>query len=554
MECAPFEVQDAAKKSQRNQSQHQVKWSRSELAIGACACIFYIITTHGIGMRVSARHQDEVKGLSKGWLGPFNDLSDHQWRNTRGSYLYFLYALSGHCSLGFLFSRFVSSKERYRIWYELVVGLAGGVLLHGYALIIVLGICTIFFLVGRLSFSRVQLVRKAVPLLSFALPITIFMAMHWDNGWQFASLSPSLAFMDRFRGLYRWNVCFNIMALKLISFNMDLYWSATHRPPARLKPDQDAHCYLNRMESNLPTSAYDPVAFLAYAFYVPLYVAGPTLTFNAWKSYMASPQTTYDWKYIVTYALRLLGAMFLMELLTHNVYSSALLRKEANNDIRNGLSPAELAAVAVCNMGFLFLKFLILWRFARLWSLLRGVDSPENMGFCIYTIAFSIQSFWRHWHKSFYVWIQRYAYIPLGGSKRKLYSIPIVFTFVAIWHEFSISLLAWGYLMVLSMIPEVLAHMWAKGVSTEMRSSRMWKLLICVGPAVNNMILILANLVGFSMGSSKSERSLATMYFTTAAIPFWLYTFIVISAKVPIVHTAREAQKDKENYMFGWYR
>eukprot|EP00918_Siedleckia_nematoides_P091611 GHVU01201215.1.p1 GENE.GHVU01201215.1~~GHVU01201215.1.p1 ORF type:complete len:274 (+),score=11.81 GHVU01201215.1:3-824(+) len=166
----------------------------------------------------------------------------------------------------------------------------------------------------------------------------------------------------------------------------------------------------------------------------------------------------------------------------------------------------------------------------------------------------SIQSFWRHWHKSFYVWIQRYAYIPLGGSKRKLYSIPIVFTFVAIWHEFSISLLAWGYLMVLSMIPEVLAHMWAKGVSTEMRSSRMWKLLICVGPAVNNMILILANLVGFSMGSSKSERSLATMYFTTAAIPFWLYTFIVISAKVPIVHTAREAQKDKENYMFGWYR
>lgn len=48
-------------------------------------------------------------------------------------------------------------------------------------------------------------------------------------------------------------------------------------------------------------------------------------------------------------------------------------------------------------------------------------------------------------------------FIPLGGSKYKIYNIWIVFGFVAVWHDLSLNLLAWGWGMCIFIMPEVLA-------------------------------------------------------------------------------------------------
>src|SRR6202044_3214030 len=72
---------------------------------------------------------------------------------------------------------------------------------------------------------------------------------------------------------------------------------------------------------------------------------------------------------------------------------------------------------------------------------------------------YSALAFWRSWHRSFNRWIIRYIYIPLGGNKRPIVNTLAVFTFVAVWHDISLKLLAWGWLVTLFILPEVIARM-----------------------------------------------------------------------------------------------
>jgi D-alanyl-lipoteichoic acid acyltransferase DltB (MBOAT superfamily) len=52
----------------------------------------------------------------------------------------------------------------------------------------------------------------------------------------------------------------------------------------------------------------------------------------------------------------------------------------------------------------------------------------------------------------------RYIYIPLGGAKNVVLSTLLVFTFVALWHDLSFKLLAWGWLVSLFILPEIVAR------------------------------------------------------------------------------------------------
>lgn len=54
--------------------------------------------------------------------------------------------------------------------------------------------------------------------------------------------------------------------------------------------------------------------------------------------------------------------------------------------------------------------------------------------------------------------LDRYIYIPLGGAKNTILNTLLVFTFVALWHDLSFRLLAWGWLISLFVIPELLAN------------------------------------------------------------------------------------------------
>lgn len=192
-----------------------------------------------------------------------------------------------------------------------------------------------------------------------------------------------------------------------------------------------------------------------------------------------------------------------MELVLHFDYCVAISKGDPN---WNDYSPAQLSLLSYFNLHILWLKLLIPWRFHRFWALLDGLDPPENMLRCLSNNPSTI-AFWRGWHKSFNRWLIRYIYIPLGGAgytswfstARSMLNYGIVFTFVALWHDISLNLLIWGWLIVFFMLPEVIAGMIFPKRKWEDRPTT-YRVICGIGVVGNLMMMMMANLVGFAVG------------------------------------------------------
>lgn len=190
-----------------------------------------------------------------------------------------------------------------------------------------------------------------------------------------------------------------------------------------------------------------------------------------------------------------------MELVLHNLYAVAISKSQPDWNL---YTPFQLSMLGYFNLHIIWLKLLLPWRFFRLWALCDGIDAPENMVRCM-SDNYSALAFWRGWHRSFNRWIIRYIYIPLGGSERGTSKVRAVgnflavFTFVALWHDINLRLLAWGWLVTLFVLPEI--------ICTLLFPARKWKdrpdayRWLCGLGAVGNILMMMAaNLVGFAVG------------------------------------------------------
>lgn len=229
------------------------------------------------------------------------------------------------------------------------------------------------------------------------------------------------------------------------------------------------------------------------------------------------------------YALRFVLTFLAMELILHYIYVAALANSGPDWDL---YTPFELSMLAYFNLHHIWLKLLIPWRLFRLWALVDGVDPPENMVRCV-SNNYSALAFWRSWHRSFNRWVVRYLYVPLGGgtkgdssgsrsgqaseseTKGKLPSrlrstwlalrnLLIVFTFVALWHEFDFRLLAWSWLITIFVLPETLVTLAFSSlrplVAWRRASPISFRVLCGVGAVGNILLMMTANLVGFAIG------------------------------------------------------
>jgi D-alanyl-lipoteichoic acid acyltransferase DltB (MBOAT superfamily) len=189
-----------------------------------------------------------------------------------------------------------------------------------------------------------------------------------------------------------------------------------------------------------------------------------------------------------------------MELVLHYDYTVAISKASPRWE---DYTPMQLSMLSYFNLHIIWLKLLLPWRLFRLWGLIDGIDAPENMIRCISNMP-STLAFWRGWHRSFNRWIIRYIYLPLGGSTRghparAAANYLVVFTFVALWHDISLRLLIWGWLVVLFMLPEAVGGIVFPARKWEGRRT-MYRILRGVGAVGNLLMMISANLVGFAVG------------------------------------------------------
>ncbi|KAH0542950.1 hypothetical protein FGG08_002719 [Glutinoglossum americanum] len=372
-----------------------------------------------------------------------------------------------------------------------------------------------------------RLPMKYIPVATWTFNIGILFANELCKGYRFATVAEFLlpwsaasekegaksnwgAWLDSYGGLIpRWEILFNITVLRLVSFNLDYYWSLSMRSNSAIEKKQLDPANLSerdRISSPAQPHLYSLRSYIAYALYAPLYLAGPILTFNDYIYQLRYPAPSITAQRTLLYGIRLLITLLSMELILHYIYVVAISNSHPDWTV---YTPFQLSMLGYFNLHIIWLKLLLPWRFFRFWSLIDGVDPPENMVRCM-SDNYSALAFWRGWHRSFNRWIVRYIYIPLGGSGgtgmrgpwgtiRTVVNYLAVFTFVALWHDINLRLLMWGWLITLFVLPEVIAtflfpkRKWIK-------RKNAYRVLCGIGAVGNILMMMAANLVGFAVG------------------------------------------------------
>uniref|UniRef100_A0A0E0KYD5 Uncharacterized protein n=1 Tax=Oryza punctata TaxID=4537 RepID=A0A0E0KYD5_ORYPU len=270
---------------------------------------------------------------------------------------------------------------------------------------------------------------------------------------------------------------------------------------------------LNR-ERGLIGDKYTLLTYLCYLTYAPLYIAGPIVSYNAFAAQLDAPQKNYSVAQISWYGVRWILSFLLMEAMTHFFHYNAFVVSR----LWQQLSPFEIFIISYGVLNFMWLKFFLIWRYFRFWSLVGGVESPENM--------------------------PRYLYIPLGGAQRKLLSIWVVFTFVAVWHDLEWKLISWAWLTCLFFVPEILV----KSLSNKFQPRSALGLFIhrelsAIAGAVTISCLMVANLVGYVVGPSGIKFLMSRML-GKDALPVLAFIFISFYVGVKLMFHIRDAHKN----------
>jgi D-alanyl-lipoteichoic acid acyltransferase DltB (MBOAT superfamily) len=278
--------------------------------------------------------------------------------------------------------------------------------------------------------------------------------------------------------MIQWHLVFGLIMLRMISFNMEykrvkesqlkkeemltLVLNSTSDSIIKYhceKCENNSYClkFLSDADTNL--SDYTFINYIIYVFYPPLYFSGPTLLFNSFIFQINNIGNSQHQKLFVRekiiYILRNIFVIVSFEIFNSFLYVNAYLTNRANSFLLSEFDYYTYAIFCFLLLVFIWFKFTVIWRTTRTWAWIDGVLTEENMNRCMLN-NYSIEGFWRAWHRSFNVWLSKYIYIPLGGSRYKIYNIWIVFNFVALWHDLQLNLLIWGWFICLCFVPEIM--------------------------------------------------------------------------------------------------
>ncbi|KAL0487351.1 11 TM domain-containing transmembrane protein [Acrasis kona] len=412
--------------------------------------------------------------LDKGWVSDrLIDKTDPQWRSLRGSLFILLIAGTLSSIISYLIrTNLCKSSKTPIIAYNTIFSLLFLCYLHKQFVIFPILVALINFSIAKTFRAS----RLTVPL-TWLLNLTVLFSSDYFGGYSFGYiLGPEFDFLDSDRGPIQWSVCFNISMCRLISFNVDYYQALKSHaanmllPSDVVAPDDSSSKTSKwsenrqRQESRLdPFKDYTLLGFLGYVFYAPLYIGGPVTGYNSYISYVKyKTQEEVNRSSKIRMTIMAIIYAICLDFGLHFLYSVGLNEKNLWNSPSFEMTSTEVACTGAVTLIFMYMKFLIIWRLFRLWALWEGVNPPENMTNCIFN-NYTVSGFWRSWHRSLYLFIVRYIYVPLGGSKNRMYSVWLIFGFIAVWHDLWTRWIAWALAnCLLIMLETVVIHLASK--------------------------------------------------------------------------------------------
>ncbi|OTB05074.1 hypothetical protein M426DRAFT_320131 [Hypoxylon sp. CI-4A] len=518
--------------------------------------------------------------LSEGWIpGHRIDASDSQYRTFRNNIPYMAALLSFHPLLRRIYNAIVypiktvgqsarptpeeaDQRLNQRASFDFGFALIYLLALHGVSAFKVL---TILYLNYQVATA---LPRKYIPVATWIFNIGILFANEFGNGYKFGDFAALIAgsptqnslvdsgstlvawgrWLDSYKGIMgRWEILFNITVLRLVSFNLDYYWSLDRRSFSPIEKQVDPAALSERDRVTIPaqTKDFSFRNYVAYAIYAPLYLTGPIITFNDFISQLRYKSASIETWRTFRYGVRLVLTLLAMEVFLHFIYVQAISKA---NPVWGEYTAGELSILSYFNLHFIWLKLLLPWRLFRLWSLVDGIDPPENMIRCV-SDNWSTLAFWRSWHRSFYRWSLRYIYVPLGGSSfrsardaaRSILTYVLVFTFVALWHDIKLNLLIWGWLVVFFMLPEMAAGFLFPKRKWESRPTT-YRMICCLGALANVFMMMAANLVGFAVGIDGLQRIIEGIFRDFSGFTFIVGACTTLFMGIQVMFEIRESE------------
>lgn len=468
-------------------------WRTSEFYVYYVVAAIVVPYMIYVPMYLSSPDREEYTQYSHylvpGWMGGrMRDNSDHQYRLLRenGTLLVGLMLTYAAASRGV---RWAAHKSRASVLHVRMafLGVTGAIFLgalHGANALKIAAVAVINY---AMASCAAWLPQRVVILSIWVYNAAVLFAVFYTNGLPFRTYLPALEWLDSYDGLIpRWYISYNFTMLRLVSFALDYVWARNKQEGVGGAPSKE------RMAHAHDLGAYTLTTQFLYISYPPLFIAGPIVTFNDFYAQMQAP-LHIPAKLIAGYAARCVSAVLSIEFMLHYMYVNAFKSAET----WRAYTPMELAILSFWSLEFVWFKLVVPWRLFRLWALLDGVDVPENVIRSV-TNSPSALRFWRAWHRSYNLWVVRYIYVPLGGSRRQLLASLVVFTFVALWHDLSFTLLAWAWLIVLFLVPEMMGRTL---VPARVYGDRPWfRHVRAIGTVANVFMMISANLVGFVIG------------------------------------------------------
>ncbi|XP_064942484.1 membrane-bound O-acyltransferase gup1-like isoform X1 [Musa acuminata AAA Group] len=514
------------------------QWELGFLLLYAAA--FYAIVIDR-SLHLSNNHYEKLRGLRPGWIsGRLNDISDAQWRNFRENLPILTVVLGFFTIVANILRYWYNFKGRGMSFIWILTSLSYLLYLHGACVGYIISIASLNFFMAKV-FAR----SKYYLGMLWVFNLAVLIVNRIFEGYSFSLFGQQLAFLDNYRGTFRWHICFNLVILRMISYGCDYHWS--YKKPLF---DQKKHmqrcnicssgktCYFSLQERSIHGDKYSFSMYLCYLIYAPLYIAGPIVSFNAFATQMDMPQKNYSLGQIIRYGLKWILNLLLMEAMTHFFYYNAF----AVSGSWRHLSPLEILIIGYGVLNFMWLKFFLIWRYFTFWSLMTGIETPENMPRCINN-CYDLETFWKSWHASFNKWLVRYMYIPLGGSQRKLLNVWVIFTFVAVWHDLEWKLLSWAWLTCIFFAPEILIKSCSNAVQVRSAFGMcIQRELSAIAGAVTISCLMVANLAGFVMGPS-GIKWLISRLLHRDGLPILAGTFTTFYVGTKLMFHIRDAKK-----------
>ncbi|KAJ5596254.1 Membrane bound O-acyl transferase MBOAT [Penicillium hetheringtonii] len=477
--------------------------------------------------------------LSPGWIpGRLVDNSDAQYASVRDNIPYLFLLLVAHPIARRAYQSFsrrpnggtkqpsvatageVQFDQRMR--FDFAFGIIFIVALHGISALKIFFILFVNYRIGK------SLPRSYVPAATWTFNICILFANELLGGYQLEPIAMFLSpgsgtpsekatllvqwarQLDDFGGIMpRWEVLFKVTVLRLISFNMDYYWSVDYPAASPIEKKQlDPTALSDRDRVKIPAepAAFTPRNYIAYILYSPLYLAGPILTFNDYASQQRYTAPSLTRTRTILYGVRFFLTFLCMEFILHYIYAVAISKASPDWSV---FTPGQLSMLAFFNLHIIWLKLLIPWRFFRLWALVDGIDPPRKYG-SLHHVQSSANP-------------QLLAGVHLCRSLARYQPPPID---VGLASNALRSPRGFGWY-------DVPAKRWSSRPTT-------YRVLCGMGSVANVLMMMIANLVGFALGLDGMKDLLAGLTGSYSGIAYMISCCIVLFVGVQVMFEIRE--------------